>query len=87
MARKYANVFGFDKFTEWTLHTIKANVSDLHLDKLEAPVGIKLTDPESVGWDNVHAFDAKFTGGVIRDAYLKAWLRSPAAHAKISHCH
>ncbi|KAH7704533.1 Protein T24A6.20 [Aphelenchoides avenae] len=84
MAPKYAKVFGFDKFTEWTVYTIKAKISDLQPDKLKVPGGIKVTDPESAGWDRIYQYDAKFVGGVHRDAYLKAWISSPAAHVKVA---
>ncbi|KAH7698361.1 Protein T24A6.20 [Aphelenchoides avenae] len=84
MAPKYAKVFGFDKFTEWTVYTIQAKISDLQPNKLEIPKRIKMTEPESVGWDRIYQYDAKFMGGVNRYAYLKAWISSPAAHAKVA---
>ncbi|KAH7696104.1 Protein T24A6.20, partial [Aphelenchoides avenae] len=82
MAQKYASVFGFDKFTYWNLLTRTAKIEDMELGRLTFPAGINLVDPESVGWSKILEYNSKFAGGINRDAYMKAWMRSPAAHAK-----
>lgn len=86
MAEKYAIVFGFDKFTDWKLLAITAKIEDMELSRLSLPDGIDLVDPESVEWIKILEYNLKYAGGINRDAYIKAWMSSPAAHTKVRSC-
>lgn len=83
MAQKYADVFGFNKFTDWTFFDICAKVEDVEPGRLHVPDGVDLVDPENVGWNKIFAYDSKYAGGINRESYVKAWMTSPAAHAKV----
>uniref|UniRef100_A0A914YXP2 N-acetyltransferase domain-containing protein n=1 Tax=Panagrolaimus superbus TaxID=310955 RepID=A0A914YXP2_9BILA len=84
MSKKYAKIFGYDKFPNWQVCKSKIKICDINLNALQNDSDIDIVNVNDVDYQKLIEYDTNIQGGIRRDKFLKAFLDTKTNFAKIA---